>query len=72
MATTEHSNNGRNIFCVRYYNQDQLAAASVRELLGFVRCELLLLEAGSRGRGQFGNPEEGEHPLLEATIKQRQ
>jgi hypothetical protein len=28
------------------YKQDQLAVA-VRELLGFSRCELLLLEAGS-------------------------
>jgi hypothetical protein len=31
---------------LRYYKQDQLAVA-VRELLGFSRCELLLLEAGS-------------------------
>jgi hypothetical protein len=30
----------------RCYNQDELAVA-VRELLGFSRCELLLLEAGS-------------------------
>jgi hypothetical protein len=30
----------------RCYNQDQLAVA-VRELLGFSRCELLLLEVGS-------------------------
>jgi hypothetical protein len=52
-------------------NQDQLAV-SVRELLGFSRCELLLLDAGSGGRGQFGNPEEGERPPLEADSKQRQ
>jgi hypothetical protein len=31
----------------------------VRGLLGFSRCELLLLEAGSWGRGQSGNLEEG-------------
>jgi hypothetical protein len=40
--------------------------------VGFSRCELLLLEAGSWGRGQFRNPEEGEHPLLEAGTKQQQ
>jgi hypothetical protein len=28
-------------------------------------------KAGSRGWGQFGNPEEGEHLLLEAAAKQR-
>jgi hypothetical protein len=38
---------------------------SQSELLGFSR-ELLLLEAGNLGRGQFGNPEEGERPPLEA------
>jgi hypothetical protein len=43
----------------------------VRELLRFSYCELLLLEAGSSGRGQFGNPEEGERPPLEAAAKQR-
>jgi hypothetical protein len=30
---------------------------SVRELLRFRRCDLLLWEAGSWGRGQFGSPE---------------
>jgi hypothetical protein len=40
------------------YNQDQLAVA-VRELLGFSRYELWLLEAGSWDWGQFGNQEEG-------------
>jgi hypothetical protein len=43
----------------RFYNQDQLAV-SVRELFWFSRYELLLLDVGSWGRGQFGNPEEGE------------
>jgi hypothetical protein len=38
----------------------------VRELLRFSPYELLLLEAGSLGWGQFGNPEEGEHLPLEA------
>jgi hypothetical protein len=37
----------------------------------FSRCELLLWEAGSL-RGHFGNPEEGERPLLEAATRQRQ
>jgi hypothetical protein len=32
----------------------------------------LLLEDGSGGRGQFGNPEERERPQLEAGTKQRQ
>jgi hypothetical protein len=32
---------------------------------------LLLWEARSRSRGEFGNPEEGECPPLEAAIKQR-
>jgi hypothetical protein len=32
------------------------------------RCEKR--EAGSCGRGQFGNPDEGERPLLEAATKQ--
>jgi hypothetical protein len=27
--------------------------------------------AGTRGRGQFGNPEEGERPPLKAATKQR-
>jgi hypothetical protein len=52
------------------YNQDQLAAA-VRELLGFSHCELLLLEAGSWGLGEFGIPEEGERLPLEAATKQQ-
>jgi hypothetical protein len=41
--------------------------------LGFSRCELLLLlwEACSWGRRQFGNPEEGERPPLGATAEQR-
>jgi hypothetical protein len=56
---------------LRCYNHDQLAAA-VRELLRFSRCELLLLEAGSEGRGEFRNPKEGEFLPLEATVKQLQ
>jgi hypothetical protein len=42
------------------------------ELLGLSRHELLLLEAGNWGWGQFGNPEKGECPLLEAATKQQQ
>jgi hypothetical protein len=49
----------------------ELVSELVRELLSFSR-ESLLLEAGSGGRGQFGNPEEGERPPLEAGTKQRQ
>jgi hypothetical protein len=44
----------------------------VGEMLGFSRCELLLLEAGNRGRGQFGDPQQGEHPPLKAATKHRQ
>jgi hypothetical protein len=43
----------------------------LRGLLRFSPYELLLLEAGSWGTGQFGNPEEGESPLLEAATKRR-
>jgi hypothetical protein len=42
-----------------------------RDLMSYSRCELLLWEAGIWGRGQFGNPEEGERPPLEAGTKQR-
>jgi hypothetical protein len=38
--------------------------------MDFSHCELLLLEAGSSGRGEFRNPEEDEYPL-EAATKQR-
>jgi hypothetical protein len=55
----------------RCYKQDRLAVAA-RELLGLSRCELLLVEAGSWGQGQFANPEEGERSVLEAATKQRQ
>jgi hypothetical protein len=41
----------------------------VRELLWFSP-ELLLLSAGSRGRGPFRNPEEGERLPLETAAKQ--
>jgi hypothetical protein len=44
---------------------------SVTELLRFSRCELLLLEAGSGGRGQSGIPEEEERPPLKAVTRQR-
>jgi hypothetical protein len=43
----------------------------VRELQAS-RWELLLWEAGNWGRGQFGNPDEGERLPLEAATKQRQ
>jgi hypothetical protein len=55
----------------RCFKQDQLAVV-VRGQSGFSRCELLLLEAGSWGRGQFGNPEEGERSPFEVATKQRQ
>jgi hypothetical protein len=44
----------------------------LREKLGLSRCELLLLESGRAGRGQFWNPEEVERPPFEAATKQRQ
>jgi hypothetical protein len=43
---------------------------AVREVLLFSR-ELLLLEAGSWGRGQFGKSEEGERPPLEAISRKQ-
>jgi hypothetical protein len=48
----------------RCNKQDQLGVA-VRELLGFSRCEKIIAEA----RRQFGNPEEGERPPLEAVTR---
>jgi hypothetical protein len=42
-----------------------------RGLLGLNRCELLLREAGSWGRGYFGKPKEGERLPLEAATEQR-
>jgi hypothetical protein len=38
--------------------------------LQFSRCVPLLLEGGSWGRGQFGNPEAGERQPLEAATKE--
>jgi hypothetical protein len=63
----------------RCYKQNKLGAGVseevvsewVRELLRFSPCELLLLEAGSWGRGQFGNPKVAERPSLYAATKQR-
>jgi hypothetical protein len=63
--------------CYKQYTlgEGYLDGASVGELArGPLRfsCELLLLEAGIRGVGPFGNPEEGERPPFEAVTKQRQ
>jgi hypothetical protein len=62
----------------RCYKQGQLfvivswlVGQSVKELLRFSRCEMLLLESGSCGRGPFGNPEEGERPPSKAATKQK-
>jgi hypothetical protein len=49
----------------------QVSSELVRYPLMFSSCELLLWEAASWGRGQFGNPEEGERWSLEAATKQR-
>jgi hypothetical protein len=57
---------GRNI------NLTSALSELVRELLWFSHCKLLLLEAGSWGWEQFGNPVEGYRPPLKATTKQRQ
>jgi hypothetical protein len=43
----------------------------VRGLLQFSRYDLLLLEAGSCGREQIANPEEGTRRSLEAAAEQR-
>jgi hypothetical protein len=66
------------VFAVRYaprlYNNDQLplpvspSRESERESAG---TQLRVAEAGSWGREQFGNPDEGERPPLEAATKQR-
>jgi hypothetical protein len=53
---------------LRYYSQDQLTAAVSLRITGI---QSLLLEEGSCGQGQFGNPEEGERLQLGA-IKQWQ
>jgi hypothetical protein len=57
---------------------DWQSVAFVGELMSLVRwllelnyCELLLLQAGSWGWGQFGNPEERERLSLEAATRQR-
>lgn len=44
--------------------------SGVRELPWFSPCELLLLEAGSRGRGYIGKLDEVECPSLKAAAKQ--
>jgi hypothetical protein len=56
----------RNIISRKSYEQ------SVRGLLGVCRCELLLLEADGRGRGESENPKEGKRPPLETDTKQWQ
>jgi hypothetical protein len=43
----------------------------VSDPLWFSRCELLLLESGSKGRQQFRNAEEDERSPLKAITKQR-
>jgi hypothetical protein len=50
---------------------NELSWVLERKPLRFSRCELLLWEAGSWGRGYFGNPEERESPLLEAATTER-
>jgi hypothetical protein len=57
---------------LRCYKQGQLAVAVselVTGLLWFSHCELLLLEAGSWGLGEFGKPQDRECPPLEAATK---
>jgi hypothetical protein len=70
---------------LRLYNDDQVPLLDILEtavrrvggwceMAGMVesveRCSCEKWEAGSWGQGQFRNPEEGEHLLLEATTKQ--
>jgi hypothetical protein len=59
-----------------YYKQNKLENWLVNEWFNlrtaaFSCCELLLLEAGSWDRWQFGDLEEGERPPLEVATKQR-
>jgi hypothetical protein len=44
-------------------------ASQLEDCWGLSRCEVLLWEAGSWGREQFGNPEEGERQTLEAVTR---
>jgi hypothetical protein len=44
---------------------------SVKEMLMFSFCELLLQKARSWGRGQLGNTKEGKSPPLKAATEQR-
>jgi hypothetical protein len=66
------NNSGGTVFPTRsvpkYYKQGNLGAG-VSWITAGVQ---LLWEAGSWGRGQFGNQEEGERPQLKAATKQRQ
>jgi hypothetical protein len=54
----------------RCYKQGKLGAVS-QLTAGVQCCELLLWQTDGWGRRQFGNPEEGERPPLEAATKQR-
>jgi hypothetical protein len=61
----------------RCYKQDYIVARVSERLVGeweLVKTAAgiqLLLEAGSSGKGQFRNPQEGEHPPSETDTKQR-
>jgi hypothetical protein len=70
-ATDTHATMNRlKLFSVRsvpmLYNEDQLPLPVSRESL-----QAVSWEAGTWGRGQIGNPGEGERPPLEAATKQR-
>jgi hypothetical protein len=41
-----------------------------KRIAGLSHCELLLWQGDSWGRGEFGKPEEGKSPSLEAATKQ--
>jgi hypothetical protein len=60
---------------LRLYNEGQLplwaSLSSVRVDRGSAGRQLKVAEAGSWGRRQFGNPEKGKRPPLEAATKQR-
>jgi hypothetical protein len=53
------------------YFVDEWLSRLVRELLRYSHSEMLLWEAGSWVKGWYENPEEGEHPPLEAATMQR-
>jgi hypothetical protein len=53
------------------YRTQLVLPTTANTALGFSCCELLVWEAGSWGRKQFGNPEEGKCQPFEAATKEQ-